>query len=84
MAQETLKRKRELPPRGSSRPMKAKMLDSLAEIPAHNPEDAQRSITVKALNGKKYTIGPLPDDPSEVTFHAGKETILEAIRGKPE
>ncbi len=39
-------------------------------------------VTIKALNGKEYTLEPLPEDPSEFTYHASRETILEAIRGE--
>src|SRR5947209_6764734 len=42
----------------------------------------RRPVTITALNGKEYTIEPLPEDPAEFTYHASREAILEAIRGE--
>jgi hypothetical protein len=76
MLQKTATRKRELRPRGARR------VDS--NMPVVKSESALPAITIKALNGKEYSISPLPDDPAELTFQVGKDVILEAIKGKPE
>ncbi len=42
----------------------------------------RRAVLFKALDGKEYLVGPLPDDPSEVTFYASLDTIREALEGE--